>query len=249
MGPGLFPIPVQPDKGLDVSGERKKVEGFDALQRKSTRTPEGSDLLEQALEATSEIHQASGRRGGQGLEERSIESLTGWINDHHVHIAQALECVTGFAADDRGPPGFVGGPRSEAERESFETRRAAFIEANFCAAPEQPEADGADAAIVFGDSRVFGDERPDAIDRRFEEREMVLTESSRGKEYLDAADRFDAGGCARKALRRRPEDGVRSLGLGVEEESLNSVAQALLQDAREVAQYIRGSAAADEDDL
>jgi hypothetical protein len=232
-----------------MAGEWKEVEHFDALQRKSTCPLERSDLPEQALETTSEIHEASRGGGGQGFEEGGIESLAWRINDHHVHVAQAFERITGCTAHDRGSLGLVLGPRCQPERQSFEARRTAFIEADSCTAPEQAEPDGTDAAIVFGDSRVVGDECANAIDCTLEEREMVLTEGSGGEEYVDAPDRFDTGRCPREALRRRSEDGVRSFGLGVEKESLEPVAEAVLEGVREVAEHIRVRPAADENDL
>ena len=137
----------------------------------------------------------------------------------------------------------------ESELESGQTVRTALVEANGFRAAQEWETDRTDATIELGHHRIVGDEFRNALDRRLEERKMILAEGAGRKIDIDAGNGFDDCGFARESKHFRAENRIASLGLGVEEESLQPIPQAPLDRFWQIAEDVRRLTASDEHDL
>ncbi len=126
---------------------------------------------------------------------------------------------------------------------------AALVETERLGVFEQRKADRSDATIEFGDDRGLGDKLADAVDGPFEERKMVLAKGRRWKEDVDARDRFNGRGLSREVRHFGTENRIASFGLCVEEESLQSIAEAPLDRFGQIAEDFGRFATADEYDL
>ena len=78
---------------------------------------------------------------------------------------------------------------------------------------------------------------------------MALAEGAGRKEDVDPRQTLPDMGLAREVDHLRAEDRIAAFGLGIEEEPLQSVAQAPADGVGQIAQDLRGRSATDEDDL
>ncbi len=113
---------VEPDKGLDVLGEGKEIEGLDPGA--ATMRPGASRLSRSRVEAvaiTGQVDEALGRGRGQGLEQRAVEALARGIDEDEVRPGRASRCDhrlrprrpgPGRARRRAVPPGRAPGPRA-----------------------------------------------------------------------------------------------------------------------------------------
>ena len=245
----MFPIPVQPDKGFEVLCKGEEIESLDPCHAHSTGAREPIEILEQGRQAASQVDQSLRRRERECLDQRGIEALARGVDDHDVRVAESLETVAGRAAQDPRAGPLVGWAPGQSELEPAQGIGAALVEPDLARMGEQAEADRADAAIVFGDARLGRHECRDPIDGAFEERKMALAERSRREEDVHTPNRFPDGVLPRQMHRPRAEDRIRALGLRVEEESLESLAESLDEHFGQRAERLLRRAIADEHDL
>lgn len=178
------------------------------------------EVRNQALQPACEIDETIGGCLGQRCTERLVESAARRIHDDDIGAMQCVESIPSGARQNLRASTLFLGSCGESEVESEQAIGTAFIEASRLGSAKQSESDRSDAAIVFGDRRIRRDEIRDALDRRFEEGEMILAERARRKEDVDASNRFLGRGLTGQLDHRRAEDRVAAFGLGVEEESL-----------------------------
>lgn len=153
----MFPIPVEPHKGLDVAGEWKEVEDFDAAETHPPASHEHGQLFEKTRQPTGEVDEPPRRGGGESGEQRRVESLARRVDDDDVRARESVEPLARRALEARGPRPLRFRPRREATGESGESGGAPLVEA-YRSALQQAEADRAHAAVGLEDGLASGHE-------------------------------------------------------------------------------------------
>jgi len=123
----------------------------------------------------------------------------------------------------------------EPQLEPNEGLGTALVEANSGRSCEQTEPDRTHTRMTLRHDGTFADEPVDPRDRTIEERQVALAECTRWEVHGDTAELLLCRRFAGKVIPVAAENGVRALGLAIEEEALQLGAEALLHCAREVA--------------
>ena len=201
-------------------GKGEEVEDLDAPKLQMARSLECIEVRNQALQPAREIDETIGGCLGKFFTERLVQATARRIHDDDIGALQCFESIPGGAGQNIRPSTLFFRSRGEPEVESEQAIGTAFIEAYRLGSAKQSEADRSDTAIVFRDRRLRRDEIRDALDRRFEEWKMILTERTGRKEDVDTSNRFLGRGVTGQLDHRRAEDRIAAVGLCVEEESL-----------------------------
>lgn len=230
-------------------GERKEIEDLDAAEDQFAGRPEDLEIRDQALETAREIDEPTRWGINEGSTQRTIEATARRIDEDEIRAGQGVETFPRGTRPDRRPGALGLGSGGESQREALQSVAAALVEMHRAGPAEERESDRSDTAIKFRDRRIGRNQPGHAFDRALEERKMVLAKGTRWKVHIDSADRLDRAGRTGQPNRRRTEDRVAAFGLGVEEESLQAVAETFFDDRRQIAQHVGCRSAADEYDL
>jgi len=246
----LFLNPVEPDKGLDVLREWKEVEDLDAGQRQGPLLHERLEIPQQGVETAGEVDDAAWWILDQRLSKRRVEPLAGRIDDDEICIPDRVEPRSGGAGEHLRPPLLRLRSRAQPALESSEAIRAALVESQLPGLVQEPQSDGADAAVELGHAEIGGGELGDPVAGAVEERQMALAEGAGREEDVDPAQSLAHAGVVADELHPgRAEDRVAALRLAVEEESLEPLAHSSLDRLGQPTEHGGRRAATHEHDL
>src|SRR5271166_4283753 len=98
--------------------------------------------------------------------------------------------------------------------------RVDFVHSDLASLSQHRQADGADTCVKFGDSRALRDLGAHVLDDALRDVEIVLPECARRIVHRGPAKTFDHAGWPPPILKIGTEDGIGTLAIGVEPQTM-----------------------------